>query len=176
MHGRTSLKGLWAAGEVAATGVHGANRLAPNSLLEAVVFAARVADDTKARLPDADTYGTLEHALPPAPDMAQQVHALRALMSAKVGVIRDAAGLSSALRTISRLEREAASSFLKNMASAALFVAAAAFGRRESRGGHYRSDYPTADAQARRTFLTLAEARALASQATGISHAAAQAV
>jgi L-aspartate oxidase len=174
--GRTSLKGLWAAGEVAATGVHGANRLASNSLLEAVVFAARVADDINATLPDAQTCGMQEHAPPPSPDISQQVGILRALMSAKVGVIRDAAGLASALRTIVRLESEAASPLLKNMAAAALLVAAAAFRRRESRGGHYRSDYPRAAAQAQRSFLTLDDARAIAGHATGASHATAAAV
>ena len=175
--GRTSLKGLWAAGEVAATGVHGANRLASNSLLEAVVFAARVADDIRATLPDAQTYRVQEHALPPSTDISQQVGILRALMSGKVGVIRDAAGLAAALQSIAGLEREAAAPALKNMATAALLVATAAFRRRESRGGHYRSDHPKTHAQAQRTFLTLADARAIATDATGMTrHAAAQAV
>jgi L-aspartate oxidase len=176
-HGRTSLKGLWAAGEVAATGVHGANRLASNSLLEAVVFGARVAEDIKAHLPDAEIYVVQEDPLPRPPDMTQRAHTLRALMSAQVGVIRDAAGLANALADILRIEHQAPSRALRNMATAALLVTAAAFNRRESRGGHYRSDHPKTHAQAQRTFLTLADARAIATDATGMTrHAAAQAV
>lgn len=176
LRGRTSLKGLWAAGEVAATGVHGANRLASNSLLEAVVFGARVAEDVKAQMPDADIHAAQEDPLPRQPDMSQNVHELRAVMTAKAGVVRDAAGLAGALATILRLEGETPSPALKTMATAALLLAAAAFRRRESRGGHYRADFPKTDARAQRTFLTLAEARVLASQATGMSHATAQAV
>jgi L-aspartate oxidase len=175
--GRTSLKGLWAAGEVAATGVHGANRLASNSLLEAVVFGARVAEDIKAHVPDAEIYVAQEDTLPPQPDVSQRSHTLRALMSAQVGVIRDAAGLAEALAEILRIEHEAPSPALKNMATTTLLIAAAAFSRRESRGGHHRSDYPNTDPRAQRTFLTLGEARAIANHATGMTrHAAAQAV
>jgi len=172
-HGRTSLEGLWAAGEVASTGVHGANRLASNSLLEAVVFAARVAEDissTSLRLiaplrspPDSST--GLESA-------SSSVRELRAIMSRHVGVIRNRDGLASALARISRIEREAQSPSLRNMATAALLVAAAAFARRESRGAHERSDYPRPDpALARRTFLTLAKARAIAADAVHAGHA-----
>lgn len=174
-HGRTSLKGLWAAGEVAATGLHGANRLASNSLLEAVVFGARVADDIKASFPDAEIYVAQEE--PGAPAMSQNQNELRTLMSSRVGVVRDAAGLVAALADILRIAHEAPSPALKNMATAALLVAAAAWQRRESRGGHYRSDYPKPDTRAQRTFMTLAEARAIANQATGMTrHATAQAV
>lgn len=177
LQGRTSLQGLWAAGEVAATGLHGANRLASNSLLEAVVLAARVADDIKTALPDAQTNVAQEEKLAPQPDISEQVRALRQLMAAKVGVIRDAAGLSSALAEILRIEHEAPSPALKNMAAAALLVTAAACDRRESRGGHFRSDHPDTATRAQRTFLTLADARVIANQATGIeNHAAAAAL
>jgi len=81
-------------------------------------------------------------------------------------VIRDAEGLARALDAIARIERTTPSRTLRNMATAALLVAAAAWQRRESRGGHFRSDYPDADpAQAKRTFITLAEARAIAQHA-----------
>ena len=85
-------------------------------------------------------------------------------MSADVGVIRDRAGLTHALAVIARMERDCARMpQLRNMATAALLIAAGALRRRESRGGHYRSDFPTPDpAQARRTFLTLDDARATA--------------
>ena len=174
--GRTSLTGLWAAGEVAATGVHGANRLASNSLLEAVVFGARVADDVKTAVPDAQIHAARDEPLAHQPDISRLSHTLRALMSAQVGVIRDATGLAAALADILRIERDATSPALRNMATAALFVAAAAFSRRESRGAHCRSDYPHADPRAQRTFFTLGKAQAVAAQATRMSHATAAAL
>lgn len=170
--GRTSLAGLWAAGEVASTGVHGANRLASNSLLEAVVFATRVAEDISGMtspstsLPRASTgpRSSLDAASP-------SVHDLRTTMSQHAGVIRNRDGLATALETISRIERAAQSTSLRNMATAALLVAAAAFARHESRGAHERSDYPRPDpALARRTFLTLADARTIAAEAIHSSH------
>jgi len=168
--GRTSLDGLWAAGEVASTGAHGANRLASNSLLEAAVYAARIAEDISGLTPAPRRHG--EPRAAPAAAEATMVdpageRTLRQLMSSNVGVVRDAAGLRHALAGIARLEREsAATPALRNMATAALMVAAAAFRREESRGGHYRSDFPKPDPkQARRTFLTLDEARAIAEAA-----------
>jgi L-aspartate oxidase len=82
-------------------------------------------------------------------------------------VIRDGAGLRRALAEIARLERESADDpALRNMATAALMVTAGAFTRHESRGGHYRADYPKTDpALAKRTFLTLADARRIAAEA-----------
>jgi L-aspartate oxidase len=166
--GRTSLAGLWAAGEVASTGAHGANRLASNSLLEAVVFAARIAEDIggmpsakKTLPPTAISEAGAPAALTQADDCA-----LRAVMSAHVGVIRDEDGLSRALAKIMDIERKASSPALRNMATAALLVTAAAWKRPESRGAHFRSDYPAADpAQARRSFITLDEARHMAERA-----------
>jgi len=165
--GRTSLTGLWAAGEVACTGAHGANRLASNSLLEAVVFAARIADDI-AGLPSGSRAGVLR-ALPNEAaesrliDAARE-RALRRLMSAHVGVIRDTDGLKHALVEIAAMERKSGREpELRNMATAALLVTAGALKRDESRGGHFRSDFPGADpAQPQRTFMTLDGARAIA--------------
>jgi L-aspartate oxidase len=89
-------------------------------------------------------------------------------MSAQVGVIRNAAGLTAALLEIARIERGATAPALRHMATAALLIAAAAWRRRESRGAHERADYPHTDpAQARRTFITLAEARAIAEDVSG---------
>jgi L-aspartate oxidase len=172
--GRTSLDGLWAAGEVASTGAHGANRLASNSLLEAAVYAARIAEDIAGVLPAARTPGRPDMPAraqtPQAAAESARESALRKLMTANVGVIRDGARLRHALTEIARLERESAGiPALRNMATAALMVTAAALKREESRGGHYRSDFPKPDPkQAKRTFLTLDEAREIAAAAETI--------
>jgi L-aspartate oxidase len=166
--GRASVPGLWAVGEVACTGLHGANRLASNSLLEAVVFGARIAEALDGAGP-----GALRGRLPaPAPAAQTRpeaaVRELRLAMTADVGVVRDAAGLARALRTIARLERENAgtSRAFLNMTTAATLIAAAALRRTESRGGHCRADHPDADrAWARPTRITLDEALALRSAA-----------
>ncbi|WP_426610725.1 L-aspartate oxidase [Bradyrhizobium sp. McL0616] len=166
--GRSSIDGLWAGGEVSSTGAHGANRLASNSLLEAVVYAARIADDiaggaipSPARHPD-----TLVTPRASAQDTAS-VKRLRAMMSARVGVIRDGDGLAEAVRQFAALERETTSIALRNMATTALLVAASAWNRRESRGAHFRSDHPAENpAQAQRTMTTLAAAREVAESLT----------
>jgi L-aspartate oxidase len=169
-NGRTSLQGLWAAGEVASTGAHGANRLASNSLLEAAVYAARIAEDIGGLAPAAQTPSLRDEprsTAAPAIIAPEREQALRALMSTHVGVIRTTEGLAYALGEIARLEREwVRVPQLRNMATAALLIAAAALQRTESRGGHFRSDYPNADPQqARRTFITLEQARAIADRA-----------
>lgn len=167
MRGRSSIEGLWAGGEVSSTGAHGANRLASNSLLEAVVYGARIAEDidghdfspSPADLPVVATPANLP--LPAATE-----NSLRALMASHVGVVRDGARLAEAIATIARLEREAANITLRNMATTALFVATAAWRRRESRGAHFRSDYPTENpALAHRVMLTLEEVREIAAEA-----------
>ncbi len=168
--GRTSLGGLWAIGEVASTGVHGANRLASNSLLEAVVFAARVAEDLSARdepqFDIAPVESFLRSRVPQSPLIAQPhiEERLRDTMTTHCGVLRDGAGLRRALGVIGALEQEARDQLIKNMCATALMVAAAALAREESRGGHFRTDFPHADPnQARRSRLTLREARRIAS-------------
>src|SRR6201996_2443593 len=162
--GRTSLTGLWAGGEVSCTGAHGANRLASNSLLEAVVYAARIADDicgeaiaTPAKLPPVLVVPRNDA----MPELAERK--LRAMMSANVGVMREGDGLAEAVRTFARLERETGNIALRNMATTALLVAASAWARRESRGAHCRSDYPDEKPLlAHRTMTTLAAAREIA--------------
>lgn len=166
--GRTSVDGLWAAGECAATGVHGANRLASNSLLEAAVFAARVAEDISGLELLPPVLDRLRFDAPSTFQTAQPLREqdLRRVMARHVGVVRDADGLAEALGEIVRIERQAGASSLRHMATAALLVAAAAWRRRESRGGHFRKDFSRSDpAQARRTFLTLQEARSIATHA-----------
>lgn len=165
--GRSSLAGLWAAGEVASTGAHGANRLASNSLLEAVVYAARIADDIAALAPTPQqaAQAKSQASMSRVGDPACETH-LRKIMSAHAGVIRDRAGLTRALAEIARIERDCDAPQTRNMATAALLVTAAALKRNESRGGHYRSDFPETDPkQATRTFLTLDDARQIAEEA-----------
>jgi len=161
VHGRTTVPGLWACGEVASTGVHGANRLASNSLLEAVVFATRVAADIAAldpAAPDRIAQDNIVATLHPAvPEDAEVIAALRRIMAEDVGVIRHAEGLQRALDQIGALERRVRSATVQNMLLVARLIALAALNRKESRGGHYRSDFPDADpAQASRSFMALA--------------------
>jgi L-aspartate oxidase len=166
--GRTSLADLWAAGEVATTGVHGANRLASNSLLEGLVFAARVAEDISGLAPWRLNASVAESDNPAVESLHiedRRENELRALMSRHVGMVRNAGGLAAAISAIARIEREAKSQMLRNMAVAALLVATAAWRRRESRGAHYREDFPHAHpGPARRMSGVLADARAIAQQ------------
>jgi L-aspartate oxidase len=163
-HGRTSLSGLWAGGEVSCTGAHGANRLASNSLLEAVVYAARIAEDIEGHAIAAPARSlqapitALNDAMSPLSETT-----LRAMMTSHVGVIRDSDRLAEAVRTFAGLEREAGNVTLRNMATSALLVAASAWARCESRGAHHRADYPTERvALAHRTMTTLSAARDIA--------------
>jgi len=155
--GRSSLAGLWVVGECAATGLHGANRLASNSLLEALVFGARAAEDVKSSVSLKVARGN-----PPAPERfaaPAPPHVLREAMTRLVGLERDEAGLRQALAVIDQVERGGGSEpALLNMTCAARLVTAAALNRRESRGGHYRSDFPKSDPVAIRTFVTVSEA------------------
>jgi L-aspartate oxidase len=164
-HGRSSLKGLWAVGECASTGLHGANRLASNSLLEGLVFGARAADDVRATVAPRPGRGT-----PPAPERfaaPSPPHVLRDAMTRLVGLERDEVGLREALGVIAQVERAGGPEpALMNMTAAAKLVTAAALTRRESRGGHYRSDHPQTDEIGQRTFLTLGDAEKTAASST----------
>jgi len=165
---RSSLDGLWAVGECAATGLHGANRLASNSLLEGVVFGARAAEDIAASVAPRTARGT-----PPAPkrfNSPAPPHVLRDAMTRLVGLERDRDGLAEALGIIGQVERAGGSeAALLNMTAAAKLVTAAALNRRESRGGHYRSDYPNADPASKRTFMRLADAEAMTAKTPAVA-------
>ncbi|MDZ4310240.1 MAG: L-aspartate oxidase [Cypionkella sp.] len=170
--GRSSLAGLWACGEASATGLHGANRLASNGLLEALVYGRRAARNiaqglsSDHTLPVALTLQAGGRALDPG-----LVAALRAVMTDHVGVVRDGAGLRLALRRIADLENQASEhpNFL-NMTATATLIAAAALLRQESRGAHCRRDFPdTNPALAHRSTLTLTEALALRQSVTETS-------
>lgn len=158
--GRSSLPGLWVVGECAATGLHGANRLASNSLLEGLVFGARVADDVRGQLKPGPVRGA-----PPAPQRFASPAppaVLRQAMSRDVALERDADGLRAALEVIGRVETTSSEPALLNMTAAAKLVTAAALARTESRGGHWRTDYPATTAEGARTFLTLGDADRIA--------------
>ena len=139
--GRTSVPGLWAVGEVASTGLHGANRLASNSLLEAAVCSRWVADDV-----GHDAGPTPSGRAAPAPgDTVDPVTEegilsltdLRGLMSGAVGVLRDGPTLSAAVDRLHRAHRAADDDVL-----VALLIATCALRREESRGAHTRTDHP----------------------------------
>ena len=163
-HGRSSIEGLWAGGEVSCTGAHGANRLASNSLLEAVVYAARIAEDIAGHAIAAPARLSATSIIQPNRAMpALSETRLRAMMTSHVGVIRDGDRLAEAVRAFAVIERDSANIALRNMATSALLVAASAWSRRESRGAHCRSDWPVEQpALAHRTMTTLAAAREIA--------------
>jgi len=149
--GATSLPGLFAAGECASTGVHGANRLASNSLLEAAVFGTRAGEAARTA-PDPRTEPLTALPAPDLPDAA--LAELRKAMARDVGVVRNADGLRATLTLIDRMASEHGRAL---PLVAARLVTAAALERRESRGGHYRGDFPNTDASARRTFIEPAQ-------------------
>ena len=133
--GATTLAGLWAAGECASTGAHGANRLASNSLLEAAVFGTR-AGRAAARAADPGTSPLPATATPDLPDGALQ--SLRRAMSRDAGVVRDGAGL----RLLGEIAALAAAHGRAPPLIAARLVVEGALARRESRGAHFRADFP----------------------------------
>ena len=154
---------------MASTGVHGANRLASNSLLEAVAFAARIATDILERHPiarrpvvaalEAGTGAGAGAGVEVAEPGPVEVGDLRAAMARYVGVERDRDGLVLALRTVDELERDCGSPRFLNTLTAARMIATAALSRQESRGGHFRTDHPERRREwARRGFLTRLEA------------------
>lgn len=154
--GRTTLDGLWAVGECASTGAHGANRLASNSLLEAVVFAHRIAQ--RLRESAAARRSAVDIPEPP-PSLPEPARAeLRRAMQAHAGVVRKAAGLKLAL---DRLDALCEIHGLAHPLVAARLILTAALAREESRGAHFRSDFPHAAAP-QRTFVTQAGAHAAA--------------
>jgi len=179
--GQTSIDGLRACGEAATTGIHGANRLASNSLLEALVYARRVAVDIAySPIPQYKHAAPLPVGPMVPPDTALVrldgiVDTTRKLMSRNVGVLRSGKGLASALSQLSELNKQMQSladqntscrppsanrvkrwSEARNLLLVAQLVTLAALQRKESRGAHYRNDYPNPDPEwKRRQSLTV---------------------
>lgn len=152
--GRSTVPGLWACGEVASTGLHGANRLASNSLVEAVVCGRWVAQDIAASETSAPARRVLGE-MPPPPEAA----AARSILTPHMGVLRHAAGLTQALLSLLPLvEKNGPAS---DPALTGLMMTVSALRREESRGGHFRTDFP-ATGPARRSRLTLHAALAAA--------------
>ncbi|MEP7066994.1 MAG: L-aspartate oxidase [Gemmatimonadota bacterium] len=147
LEGRTSVSRLYAVGEVACTGVHGANRLASNSLLEGLVFAERAAHDVVElqpldRIPDARSWAV--------PQRADEVKAkvaadrIRSVMWEHAGIERTSTGLRACLAALEEIESalDPSATDEANMALTARLIVEAALLREESRGGHFRSDFP----------------------------------
>ncbi len=167
-HGRTSIDGLFACGEVACTGLHGANRLASNSLLEALVFAQRAVApsideareaDGQPDVPDWDAGGT-EHPRERVL-ISHNRDELRRVMSDYVGIVRSEPRLKRALRRVRLLQEETENFYrrssvsadlceLRNMIAVGYLIIRSARMRRESRGLHYTLDYPSARESERR--------------------------
>ncbi|MCV3244102.1 L-aspartate oxidase [Mesorhizobium robiniae] len=152
--GRTSVSGLWACGEVASTGLHGANRLASNSLTEAIVCARWVAESV-AGTPARRTKPVFARDYP-SPDPIP----VRPLLSSALGIVRNGECLKATARALLPLAE--ANDAASDSASVGLMMTIAALSREESRGAHYRADFPHREAVARRFELTLADALAAA--------------
>lgn len=168
--GRSSMPGLWTCGEVACTGAHGANRLASNSLLEALVFGARVKDGLAAELdhsaPTQVFVASMDRGAgdrwPVAEgdreSVAESIGRLRRIMWDQVGLVRDEEGMGEALETFERLARRhhPLDHGIQNQLLVARLLATAARCRRESRGSHYRQDFPqTSPSWRKRLLVTL---------------------
>jgi len=147
LYGRASLARLYAVGEVARTGVHGANRLASNSLLEGMVFAERIARDLDRSRPLGRVPAIRQWKVPVLADRgAAQVAAdgIREVMWNYAGIARTARGLRTALELLTEIEKRLPEGATEeqNILDTARLIAEAALKRKESRGGHYRADYP----------------------------------
>jgi L-aspartate oxidase len=159
LHGRTSVPRLFAAGEVACTGVHGANRLASNSLLEGLVFGARAADAMRGSSAVPSLSAALDERVNdggvPATGSPEPA-AVRDVMWRQAGLVRTADGLSAAVRQLAAWRAAAAARRVAapadrecrrvaSLTTVGFLIARAALRREETRGGHFRADFPNRD-------------------------------
>lgn len=156
--GRTSIEGLWACGETASTGLHGANRLASNSLLEAAVCGRLAAEDIKDSLRRRARVPSFAQARLCGSDPAP----VRAIISRAAGVLRSGEELAAAAARL--LPLALGDGAAADPAAVGLMIVMAALRREESRGAHARTDFPAPAARAQRAFLHLSEAIAAAQE------------
>jgi L-aspartate oxidase len=169
--GRTTLAGLYAAGEAACTGVHGANRLASNSLLEGLVFGALAAEAMVAeevRGSGFEVRGTAAVEGGPVDDVEGWIAELQVMMWRDAGLLRDEAGLRRAQAGLAALRAKGPRGLTRralearNLLAVAEALVQAALGREESRGAHYRVDYPRRNVVARHSVVRRGELRFIA--------------
>jgi L-aspartate oxidase len=151
VEGRSTVDGLWACGEVSRTGLHGANRLASNSLMEAIVCAQWVADSVRSA-----SRRPLKARAVDTPAPASDPSAVRSILSQGVGVLRDRHGIERAIRGLYPIA--SGSNAASDPALVGLMIAVSAWRREESRGGHFRSDFPNTLPSAVPSSISLAEA------------------
>ncbi len=150
LNGRSTLKGLYAAGEVTCTGVHGANRLASNSLLEGLVFGARAGEAAAADNVETAIHSSHSEMLKPGArkaDLGKGISTavnkrVKRVMWERVGIIRDGESLRRAIAEFEQISKSNLSTSSNKFVTLATLVAKSALWREESRGGHYRSDFP----------------------------------
>jgi L-aspartate oxidase len=150
LHGRSTIAGLYAAGEVSCTGVHGANRLASNSLLEGLVFGARagaaaVADNDELRVTNHESANKEQSTKDEEQISTAVKKRVKRVMWERVGILRDAESLQKALKEFDQIEKSNLGTSSRNFVTLAKLVATSALWREESRGGHFRNDFPERD-------------------------------
>ena len=151
LHGRSTVAGLYAAGEVTCTGVHGANRLASNSLLEGLVFGARAGE---AAVADSSNFG-IQISKPADENLKSKIQnsksdgistsvkkRVKRVMWERVGILRDKDSLKRALKEFEQISNSNLSTSSRNFVTLAKLVTVGALWREESRGGHFRNDFP----------------------------------
>ena len=152
--GRTSIEGLFAVGEASCTGVHGANRLASNSLLECLVFGNRVAygmyRDWRYLHLDFQELRIKKEAFPPKVNESYTLQDVKRVMWENVGIVRSAQSLTKAIDRLSEIASSSSPWEVRNGALLGLAIAVSAMRREESRGGHFRSDFPYERAEFRK--------------------------
>jgi L-aspartate oxidase len=154
LFGQTSIRHLYACGETASTGVHGANRLASNSLLEGLVFGLRAARHSLKNSPRSvqppNSLKTVLLNIHPSPEIKKFI---RQVMWQNVGIIRDKENLQIALKKLKAVNVKEIDFDTRNILTCAILITQAALLRKESRGCHYRSDHPVRGVFAKRSIL-----------------------